>query len=221
MSYFNDPAALMKLIGTLAAGFQNTLYIFFMTLLFSLPLGLLVSLGRMSRHKWISAPIGFYILVMRGTPLMLQIFAVHFIIPNLLGINLDRMLSTIIAFVLNYAAYFAEIYRGGILAIPQGQYEAGKVLGFTRQQTFGRIVLPQVFKRILLPISNEVITLVKDTSLATVIAVAEIFRAAKNEASRTASVEPLIIAGLFYLLMNAVITQIFNYIVRKMDYYKG
>ena len=122
MSYFNDPAALMKLIGTLADGFQNTLYIFFMTLLFSLPLGLLVALGRMSRHKWLSAPIGLYILVMRGTPLMLQIFAVHFMIPNLLGINLDRMLSTIIAFVLNYAAYFAEIYRGGILAIPQGQY---------------------------------------------------------------------------------------------------
>ena len=152
---------------------------------------------------------------------MLQIFAVHFMIPNLLGINLDRMLSTIIAFVLNYAAYFAEIYRGGILAIPQGQYEAGKVLGFTRQQTFIRIIFPQVFKRILLPTSNEVITLVKDTSLATVIAVSEIFRAAKNEASRTASVEPLIVAGLFYLVMNAVITQVFNYIVRKMDYYKG
>lgn len=152
---------------------------------------------------------------------MLQIFAVHFMIPNLLGINLDRMLSTIIAFVLNYAAYFAEIYRGGILAIPQGQYEAGKVLGFTRQQTFIRIIFPQVFKRILLPTSNEVITLVKDTSLATVIAVSEIFRAAKNEASRTASVEPLIVAGLFYLVMNAIITQVFNYIVRKMDYYKG
>ena len=131
------------------------------------------------------------------------------------------MLSTIIAFVLNYAAYFAEIYRGGILAIPQGQYEAGKVLGFTRQQTFIRIIFPQVFKRILLPTSNEVITLVKDTSLATVIAVSEIFRAAKNEASRTASVEPLIVAGLFYLVMNAIITQVFNYIVRKMDYYKG
>ncbi len=221
MVYFNDWQAMQKLLLLLLDGLQATLQIFCFTLLFSLPLGLIIAIGRMSKHKIISKPIGLYILVMRGTPLMLQIFAIHFVLPMIFSFNFDRMVSTILAFSLNYAAYFAEIYRGGILSIPQGQYEAGKMLGFTRGQTFMRIIFPQVVKRIMLPTSNEVITLVKDTALATVIAVGEMFRAAKNEASRTASIEPLFIAGLFYLAMNAVITEIFNYIMRKLDYYKS
>ena len=221
MVYFNDWQAMQKLLLLLLDGLQATLQIFFFTLVFSLPLGLIIALGRMSKHKIVSKPIGLYILVMRGTPLMLQIFAIHFVLPMIFSFNFDRMTSTILAFSLNYAAYFAEIYRGGILSISQGQYEAGKMLGFTRGQTFMRIIFPQVVKRIMLPTSNEVITLVKDTALATVIAVGEVFRAAKNEASRTASIEPLFIAGLFYLAMNAVITEVFNHIMRKLDYYKG
>ena len=194
--------------------------ILFFTLLFSLPLGLALALLRMSKRRIISAPISLYILVMRGTPLMLQIFAIYFAIPTLTGVNLDRMNATILSFSLNYAAYFAEIFRGGIQSIPVGQHEASQVLGLTKAQTFFHIVLPQVMKRVLLPVSNEVITLVKDTSLANVIAVSELFRAAKNEASRTASIEPLFVAGLFYLLMNGVVSLIFNRLNRRMAYYK-
>ena len=150
----------------------------------------------------------------------LQIFAIYFAIPTLTGVNLDRMNATILAFSINYAAYFAEIFRGGIQSIPVGQREAGQVLGMTRGQTFFHVILPQMAKRVLLPVSNEVITLVKDTSLANVIAVAELFRAAKNEASRTASVEPLFVAGLFYLLMNGAVSLVFSCLNRRMAYYK-
>ena len=136
------------------------------------------------------------------------------------GNETGRITATVVAFVINYACYFSEIFRGGIQSIPIGQHEASQVLGMTRRQTFFHIVLPQVMKRVLLPVSNEVITLVKDTSLANVIAVAELFRAAKNEASRTASVEPLFVAGLFYLLMNGVVSLVFGYLNRRMAYYK-
>lgn len=220
MMYFNNPQAMLKLINSMQSGFANTLLIFFATLIFSIPLGMIVALLRMSRSRIISLPISLYILVMRGTPLMLQIFAIYFAIPTLTGMNLDRMPATIVAFSLNYAAYFAEIFRGGMQSIPVGQHEAGQVLGFTKMQTFFHVVLPQVFKRVLLPVSNEVITLVKDTSLANIIAVSELFRAAKNEASRTASVEPLFVAGLFYLLMNGVVSLAFSWLNRRMDYYK-
>ena len=130
------------------------------------------------------------------------------------------MAATILAFSINYAAYFAEIFRGGIMSIPVGQHEASKVLGFSKIQTFFHVVLPQVIKRVLLPVSNEVITLVKDTSLANIIAVSELFRAAKNEASRTASIEPLFVAGLFYLLMNGVVTLVFSRLTQHYEYYK-
>ena len=220
MRYFNNFDALMKLFLSMMGGFGNTLLIFCFTLIFSLPLGLALALLRMSKRRIISAPISLYILVMRGTPLMLQIFAIYFAIPTLTGVNLDRMNATILSFSLNYAAYFAEIFRGGIQSIPVGQHEASQVLGLTKAQTFFHIVLPQVMKRVLLPVSNEVITLVKDTSLANVIAVSELFRAAKNEASRTASIEPLFVAGLFYLLMNGVVSLIFNRLNRRMAYYK-
>ena len=220
MQYFNNPQALLRLITAMQDGFANTLIIFFATLVFSIPLGMVVALLRMNPRRIISAPISLYILVMRGTPLMLQIFAVYFAVPMLLGVNFDRLYATILAFSLNYAAYFAEIFRGGMLSIPVGQHEASQVLGLTRAQTFFHIVLPQVLKRVLLPVSNEVITLVKDTSLANVIAVSELFRAAKNEASRTASIEPLFVAGLFYLIMNGVVTLVFGYLNRKLSYYK-
>ena len=220
MRYFNNPEAMIKLVAAMQDGFANTLTIFFLTLLFSIPLGMVVALLRMSKRRVISVPVSLYILIMRGTPLMLQIFAIYFAIPMLLGQNLDRMAATILAFSLNYAAYFAEIFRGGMMSIPVGQHEASQVLGFTKIQAFFHIVLPQVCKRVLLPVSNEVITLVKDTSLANIIAVSELFRAAKNEASRTASVEPLFVAGLFYLAMNGVVTLVFSYLTRRFDYYK-
>lgn len=220
MKYFTDWGAMLGLITQMQEGMVTTLIIFAATLVFSIPLGMVVALLRMSRHRIISLPVSLYILVMRGTPLMLQIFAIYFALPMLFGVNLDRLPATIVSFSLNYAAYFAEIFRGGIQSIPKGQYQASQVLGLTRVQTFFSIILPQVCKRVLLPVSNEVITLVKDTSLANVIAVSELFREAKNVASRVASVEPLFVAGLFYLLMNGVVTLAFNYLTKKMDYYR-
>ena len=220
MRYFNNPEALLKLLSSMQDGMMNTLSIFFLTLVFSIPLGMVIALLRMSKAKVISTPVSLYILIMRGTPLMLQLFAVYFAIPMFLGVNLDRMSATILAFALNYAAYFAEIFRGGMMSIPVGQHEASQVLGLTKVQAFFYVVLPQVVKRVLLPVSNEVITLVKDTSLANIIAVSELFRAAKNEASRTASIEPLFVAGLFYLLMNGVVTLVFSYLTKRFDYYK-
>ena len=220
MTYLGNPEKLLKLLTQLWGGLGNTLFLFFATLVLSLPLGLLVALLRRSQSPVLRAPISFYILIMRGTPLILQIFAIYFAIPTLTGMNLDRMTATIVAFSFNYAAYFAEIFRGGIMGIPVGQHEASQVLGLTKIQAFFYVVLPQVFKRVLLPVSNEVITLVKDTSLANIIAVSELFRAAKNEASRTASVEPLFVAGLFYLIMNGVVTLVFTYLTRRMEYYK-
>ena len=220
MRYFNNPEAMMKLIGSMSSGFANTLTIFFLTLVFSIPLGMVLALVRMSRRRVVSMPVALYILVMRGTPLMLQLFAIYFALPMFFGVNMDRMSATILAFSLNYAAYFAEIFRGGMMSIPVGQHEASQVLGFTKQQAFFHVVLPQVTKRVLLPVSNEVITLVKDTSLANIIAVSELFRAAQNEASRTASVEPLFVAGLFYLAMNGVVTLVFSYLTKRFDYYK-
>ncbi len=220
MRYFNNPEALLRLLSSMSDGLRSTLTIFFFTLLFSIPLGMLIAMLRMSRHRVVSVPVSLYILVMRGTPLMLQIFAIYFAVPMLTGVSLNRMVATIIAFSLNYAAYFAEIFRGGIQSIPTGQREASAVLGLTRGQTFFHIVLPQVTKRVLLPVSNEVITLVKDTSLANVIAVGELFRAAKNEASRTATIEPLFVAGALYLIMNGVVTFVFNRLNRHYAYYK-
>ena len=220
MKYFNNPEAMLRLILSMQDGFVATLTIFTLTLVFSIPLGMIVALLRMSKSRAVSTPVSLYILVMRGTPLMLQIFAIYFAIPMLFHQNLDRMAATILAFSINYAAYFAEIFRGGIMSIPVGQHEASKVLGLTKMQTFFHVVLPQVIKRVLLPVSNEVITLVKDTSLANIIAVSELFRAAKNEASRTASIEPLFVAGLFYLLMNGVVTLVFSWLTQHYEYYK-
>lgn len=217
-------AGTLNLLRLLCNGALTSLQLFVFTLLFSLPLGLLVALGRMSPNKWVNGPIKLYILVMRGTPLLLQIIFVYFapsyMLPEGIQLNLNRVVAAIIAFSLNYAAYFAEIYRGGIESIPHGQYEAAAVLGFTKTQTFMKIVLPQVIKRILPPISNEVITLVKDTALVQVLGISELFRVAKTESSRVFSTAPIFIAGLFYLGMNGLVTKIFSMFEKRLSYYK-
>ena len=229
------------MIGIMARGAGTSLEVFFLTLLFSVPLALPVAFGRMSRNGPLRSIISFYLLIMRGTPLILQIIFIYFapkyllmFLNETLGgtisseafwdtvkfvLSYNRFTAVIIAFSLNYAAYFAEIYRGGIESIPPGQYEAAKVLGFTRGQTFMRIVLPQMVKRILPATGNEVITLVKDTALAQVIGVAELFHAAQNAAAREFSTMPIFVAGLFYLFMNWVVTVVFSSFEKKLKYY--
>ncbi|MEG0504341.1 MAG: amino acid ABC transporter permease, partial [Raoultibacter sp.] len=191
------------MIGLLGEGFLVTLQIFFFTLIGSLPLGLIVAFGRMSRFRPLSWIVQFYISVMRGTPLMLQLMAIYYLPYFGFGFPLAdtwRFTAVLVAFILNYSAYFAEIYRSGIQSIPQGQYEAAAVLGYSRVQTFFRIILPQVFKRILPSITNEVITLVKDTSLAFVISVPEMFTQAKAIAAATKTMTAFVVAGVFYYI---------------------
>ena len=197
-----------------------TVRIFFVTLVFSLPLGLLTAVGRMSKRKAVSLPVRFYILLMRGTPLMLQLLFIFYGMKPLFGIQFDRVLAAEVAFVLNYAAYFAEIFRGGIDAVPRGQYEAAKVLGFSKRQTFFLIVLPQVCKMILPPMSNEFINLVKDTSLAQVIGVTELLRVTSDWVSSAVSMAPFAVAAAFYLAMNAVVTRCFTVAENRLSYYR-
>lgn len=212
----------------LALGFRFTFGIFFFTLIFSIPLGLLVSKGRMSKIKIVSLIFRFYISILRGTPLMLQLLLVYFGPYYLFRVNLGsvrlgpfnyRFIATIIAFSLNYAAYFAEIFRGGIQSMSKGQYEAATVLGFSKIQTYFKIILPQVIKRVLPSVSNEIITLVKDTSLAQVLSVTEMFTAASAAASAQVSVIPFIVAGAFYYAMNLLIEAILNRVEKSMSYY--
>ena len=212
--------ALLQLLQLLVEGTGKTLSLFFLTLLFALPLGMAVALCRMSKYAVIRKPFEWIILVLRGTPLLLQIILVYFGPYYLFGLNLDRFTAAVIAFSLNYAAYFAEIYRGGIQSIPQGQYEAGAVLGFTRVQVFFKIILPQVIKRSLPPISNEVITLIKDTALVNIIGIAELFTVSKEQTRLINSVTPMFVAGIFYLIMNGIITRIFVFLEKRFDYYK-
>ena len=221
-------AELPSTLSQLAGGLRFTLGIFFLTLLFSIPLGLLVARGRMSKNKIVAGLVRVYISIMRGTPLMLQLLLVYFGPYYIFGVKLSdldvgpfkyRFVATIIGFSVNYAAYFAEIFRGGIQSMPVGQYEAAQILGFSRAQTFFRIILPQVIKRVLPSVTNEVITLVKDTSLAQVLAVTEMFTMAKNLASSQVSVMPFIAAGVFYYVMNGIIEIIMNRVEKKMRYY--
>lgn len=197
-----------------------SLRIFFSTLIFSLPLGLLTAAGRMSKRKIVNLPVRFYILLMRGTPLMLQLLFLFYGLKPLTGIQLNRVAAAQAAFILNYAAYFAEIFRGGIEGIPKGQYEAAKVLGFSRGQTFFRIILPQVVKQILPPMGNEFITLVKDTSLAQVIGVVELLKVTSDWVSSAVSMVPFAIAAVFYLIMNGVVTRCFTVAEKRMAYYR-
>ena len=221
---------IQNIISQLGEGMLKTALLFVATLAISLPLGLIISFGRMS--KW--APFGgkfkpirlltqVYISVMRGTPLMLQIMVVYFGPYYLFGIKIStsyQIYAAIIAFAINYAAYFAEIYRGGIESMPVGQYEAAKILGFTKAQTFFKIILPQVMKRILPSITNEVITLVKDTSLAFVIAYAEMFTMAKRIAAKETSMVPFVAAGIFYYVFNLIVALVMNRIEKSMSYYR-
>lgn len=201
-------------------GLDQTLIIFFLTLVFGLTLGLVLALGRMTRFKIIQLPVRFYLLIMRGTPLILQLYGFYFGLNLLLGIRIERTLAAVVAFSLNYAAYFAEIYRSGIQAIPNGQYEAAKVLGFGKAQTFIKIILPQVVKIILPPMGSECMTLVKDTSLAHVIGVMEIYVVAANNMSRSRGMEYLIVAGIFYLIMNMIVSKVFGILEKRMSYYR-
>lgn len=208
--------------GMLGNGFLVSFQIFALTLLGSLPLGMLVAFARMSRFKPLALLARFYISVMRGTPLMLQMFAIYFMPYYVFGINLttdSKWQATIVAFIVNYAAYFAEIYRSGIQSIPRGQYEAAEVLGYSSTQTFCRIVLPQVAKRILPSITNEVITLVKDTSLAFSIGVIEMFSVAKQLVASQVSMMPFAIAAAFYWVFNLLIDMLAGRLERRLDYY--
>jgi polar amino acid transport system permease protein len=207
----------------LSAGMVTTVFIFAMTLLFSLPLGLILSFGRMSKNFLIRNVTKLYISIMRGTPLMLQLFVVYFGPYYLFKISISsnyRAYAVVIAFVINYAAYFAEIYRGGIESMPQGQYEAAKVLGYTRSQTFVKIILPQVVKRILPSVTNEVITLVKDTSLAFSIAYTEMFTIAKSLAASQRSMIPFVAAAVFYYIFNFIVASLMELWEKKMNYYR-
>lgn len=206
----------------LLGDFKYTLLIFFITLVAAIPLGLPIALGSMSRFKplrWISRA---FVWVIRGTPLMLQIMVVFYVPGLVFGTPFrSRIIAVIIAFIINYAAYFSEIYRGGIESIPVGQYEAGQVLGLTKTQTFFKVVLFQVVKRIMAPMSNEVITLVKDTSLANVIAVGELIMSAQNIVKVYAIIWPLFYTAIFYLIFCGVLTLLFNALEKKLNYYRG
>jgi His/Glu/Gln/Arg/opine family amino acid ABC transporter permease subunit len=206
---------------SLFEGFAVSLEIFALTLLLAIPLGLVISFGSMSKFKPLKYLVKFVVWIIRGTPLMLQL--ILFMYGPSLIFNLpsfSRINAALIAFIINYAAYFSEIYRGGVESIPKGQYEACKVLGFTKNQTFFKIILPQVIKRILPATGNEVITLVKDTSLAQVIGVVELFRVAYNFASSRVSVTPLFVAGVFYFFMNWVVSFTFEKLEKKLSYYR-
>ena len=210
------------MLAMLGSGFVTSLRIFALTLLGALPLGLLVALARMSRVKPLAWLTRIYISVMRGTPLMLQMFAIYFAPYYVFGIPLNpnsKWLATIVAFVINYAAYFAEIYRSGIQSIPRGQYEAADVLGYTRAQTFVKIILPQVVKRIVPAVGNEVITLVKDTSLAFSIGVAEMFSTAKALVAGQVSMVPFAIAAGIYWVFNFAVELALGRIEKSLDYY--
>ena len=215
---------LSTMISQLAGGMITSIEIFVLTLLFSLPLGLLVSAGRRSKFKPLSLLMKAYISIMRGTPLMLQLIVIFFAPYYVFGMDLSpeyRMIAVIIAFSINYAAYFAEIYRGGIESIPKGQYEAAKVLGYNKIETFFIIILPQVIKVVLPSITNEVITLVKDTSLARVISVYEVMWVGQAYIKSSGLIWPMFYTGVFYLLFSGLLTLLFGFVEKKLDYFRG
>lgn len=211
----------LNVTGQLLEGFSQNCLIFAVTLLAAIPLGLIMSMGSMSKFTPVKAITRTFVWIIRGTPLMLQIFVVFYVPPLMFGFRIkERIIAAIIAFIINYAAYFSEIFRGGIEAIPKGQYEAGAVLGMKKSQIFFKVVLMQVIKRIVAPMSNEIITLVKDTSLARVIAIPEILKEAENF-SKQGFIWPLFYTGAFFLLFCGGLTLLFRFIEKKLDYYKG
>ena len=215
--------AITDIIEQLSSGMGVTIEIFFVTLVSSLILGLGLALVRMSKFKILSILAKVYISIMRGTPLMLQLLVVYFGPYFIFGIPITRsyrLNAVLIGFALNYAAYFAEIYRDGISAIPEGQYEAAKLLGYSRSQTFIHIVMPQVVKRIIPAVANETITLVKDTSLAFTLAVAEMFTLTKQLVAAQSSMMPFVVAAVFYYIFNLLVAMFFDHVEKKLSYYR-
>ena len=215
--------AISIMLSKLSEGMVMSLLIFIVTLVFSLPLGLIISFGRMSKNGLIRSIVKIYISIMRGTPLMLQLMVLCFGPYYIFGIRNTpnwQMTAVLIGFVINYAAYFAEIYRGGIESMPQGQYEAAKILGYNKVQTFIRIILPQVIKRILPSITNETITLVKDTSLAFTLGIMEMFTVAKALAASQTTMIPYVFAAIFYYIFNFLVAYGMEMCEKKMNYYR-
>ena len=214
---------ILSVVGQIAPGIGASLILFVLTLIFSMPLGLVICFGRMSKFRPLSMVVNFIISVLRGTPLMLQLVVVFFGPYYVFGLavsNTWRFWATVVGFSINYAAYFAEIYRAGIQSIPVGQYEAAEILGYSRSQTFCKIIFPQMVKRVLPPVTNEIITLTKDTSLAFVLAYAEMFTLAKQVAAAQSSIAPLFVAGLFYYVFNYVVAFAMDALERKLAYYQ-
>ena len=206
------------------SGCGVALEIFAVTLVCAIPLGVLLSFGRRSKYKVISWPVSLYISIMRGTPLLLQLLFVYFAPKYMFGLNYDRFLAALIAFVLNYAAYFAEIFRGGMDSMEKGQYEASAALGLSKSQTFFRIILPQVIKRVIPSTANEVITLVKDTSLARIIALQEIIWAGqafmKGSHGISGAIWPLFFTAVYYLIFNGILTVLLGRLEKKLEYFR-
>jgi len=213
---------LLQLCGSLAGGLKYTVSLFFITVLVSIPIGLLLSFTRVGRSRVLKGLVGAYVWVMRGTPLLLQLYFFCYGITFLPGIGdylvMDRFQAAILAFILNYAAYFCEIFRGGILSVDKGQYEAAKVLGYSKWQTTTKIVIPQMLKVCLPPVSNECITLVKDTALVTAIGVTEILYFAKASVNRDVNATAYLVAAAFYLLMTYGLTKLFQYLEKQYSY---
>ena len=213
----------VNMCSRLAEGMVVSVQIFFCTLFFSLLLGIFVALGRMSKHFIVRFPTKVFISIMRGTPLMLQLLVIYFGPWFMFGMKISsgyKMTAVLIGFAINYAAYFAEIYRAGIESIPVGQYEAAKLLGYNKTQTFLYIVMPQVIKRIVPPVANETITLVKDTSLAYTLSVIEMFTLTKQIAAAETSMMPFVVAGIFFYVFNLVVAVTFEHIEKKLSYYR-
>ena len=214
---------ILSVVGQIAPGIGASLILFVLTLIFSMPLGLVICFGRMSKFRPLSMVVNFIISVLRGTPLMLQLVVVFFgpyFVFGLAVSNTWRVWAAVVGFSINYAAYFAEIYRAGIQSIPVGQYEAAEILGYSRSQTFCKFIFPQMVKRVLPPVTNEIITLTKDTSLAFVLAYAEMFTLAKQVAAAQSSIAPLFVAGLFYYVFNYVVAFAMDALERKLAYYQ-
>lgn len=212
----------LESLGMMFEGFLQTLLLFILTLLFALPIGLLITGGSMAKIKPIKYIVKGFVWIIRGTPLMLQVIVVFYVPGLLWGVSLpSRMFAVVIAFVINYSCYFSEIYRGGIESIGKGQYEACQVLGMSKSQTFFKVILPQVVKRIIPSMGNEVITLVKDTSLARIIAVGELLMVSYNIMAQKGVLWPLFAAGLFYLIFNGILSIAFSKVEKKLDYYRG
>lgn len=219
MNYFEHPDVFVSVLNDLLAGSMEALKLFALTLIFALPLGLAISFMRISKIRPVKFIAQAYIYFFRGTPLLLQLLF-FYLGAGMIGIRMDRYLAPIICFAINYAAYFAEIFRGGIQSIPKGQYEAANMLGLSQKQTFSKIVLPQVIKSVLPPMGNEFVTLVKDTSLMYILGISDLLKSAREAMTRDVTLMPLVIAAIFYLIMTSVVTKVMEIVEKKFNYYR-